>query len=571
MPDVPHSAIVAALEHAHVGMLLTDLNGHIQAVNEAMCQMSGFSSDALIGETPRLLKSGFHDADFYCELWRRVRTEGHWEGSLRNRNSDGRALFVQLSISTLRDAQGAPTHYLGLFSDVTDRIEVETNVTESVCMDPLTGLPNRRLLYDRLALAHAACQRHGNALGVCMMDLDGFKQINDAYGHEAGDHLLASVARRLGCMLRASDTLARVGGDEFVLLLPELHDEEECMAIARRFVDAVAQPFLLPGGIEVRVGTSIGVTIYPSDGSGPEALLRHADYAMYTAKRAGKNGYQFFDAALENRIHAREKTLTRLADAMLADEFELYYQPKFDHRDRLMAGLDAVVRWNHPTLGMVAPEEFMPLIAESDLAVEYGHWAFRAMLRQLRNWHDFGKRLSVCLTIPSRCLLRPETAARFRDTVADLWPDLPPGRLSIEADQVDLLLQDTAGRQLLETLRTLGVGLSIARFGSGNAPPLSVLRSLRLDELKIEPALVANCNRSSGDVLVIQALVRLADTFGIPLVATGVERPEQFTLLIELGCHRLRGRLIAPMLTAAQVLTWHPPGWLPTPTLIRSG
>ena len=341
--------------------------------NDAIIALSKDTFDEVLGEDPKILSSGKHDEQFFADMWQAIENEGGWRGEIWNKRKSGELYPELLSIAAVKDDEGNLQHYVGAFTDITMLKQHEADLNRIAHYDVLTAVPNRRLLDDRLAQAIANANRRGSNLAVCYLDLDGFKPINDHYGHEAGDLVLIEIANRLQKMLRAADTISRLGGDEFVLLWNDIGNKTDCIKALERVLDTVSEPMQL-GGDEVSVSASIGVTIYPDDDVDPDSLLRHADHAMYSAKQLGKNCYQMFDTRLERQITARVDFLEKITRALDDGQFELYYQPKVDYFSNTIQGVEALLRWNDPILGVVGPKEFLPLIENDNLAYDVGRW-----------------------------------------------------------------------------------------------------------------------------------------------------------------------------------------------------
>ncbi|MGZ5000428.1 MAG: diguanylate cyclase domain-containing protein, partial [Methylomonas sp.] len=341
---------------AHEGILITDADAVIIDVNPTFCEITGYSREEIIGQNPRVLHSGKQTAQFYLDMWKSLRETKHWQGEIWNRNKDGELYAELLTISALCDEEGRASHYVGLFSDITQAKQQQQLLELMAHYDPLTRLPNRILFADRLNQAIARCKREKTLLAICFLDLDGFKPVNDQYGHDAGDQVLVEVAERIKNSIREYDSVSRHGGDEFVLLLGDIHSIEQCEQAIERMHQAIAQPYLIDGQT-VTIGASSGITLYPLDNADPDTLLRHADHAMYQAKLAGKNRYQLFDVSHDQQIIDRNKQLRDIEAAFLGNQLSLYYQPKVNIKTGQVIGVEALIRWLHPVRGVIAPLE----------------------------------------------------------------------------------------------------------------------------------------------------------------------------------------------------------------------
>ncbi len=541
--------------HAHIGLLVTDATGHIVDLNPTASEITGYSRQELLGKLPSVLKSGRHNQAFYEALWQSLLKEGFWSGEICNRRKSGELYYEQLSISAIRHGEGGGVSYLAVFSDITLRKLAEDKMRSIAHFDSLTGLPNRLLLADRLDQAIAHNARNDKLLAICFMDLDGFKQVNDSLGHEAGDQLLREVALRLQAMLRASDTVARLGGDEFVMLIANLDSEEECCQALDRVLTNISTPYILAGNVPSEISVSIGVTLYPNDSSDPDTLLRHADHAMYAAKQAGKNCYQLFDARMEERLQARQDTLRRVARGLAAEQFQLHYQPKVDYRAGQVVGVEALIRWNHPVLGMLSPSEFLPLLEDDDLALTLGEWVFREALRQGRRWQAQGLALKLSVNAFPRQLQRPNFAEMIAKAISECWPEMPRGTLIVEIPETSALLELEGIQKALQACRHIGVGFSLDDFGTGYAS-LSYLRKLTADELKIDQSFIRDMLIDAEDLSIIDGVIGLGRAFHMNVVAEGVEAENQADHLLDLGCTIMQGYYFAKPMPADILADW---------------
>jgi len=542
-------------KNAHVGLLITDTEGNIVEVNPTACEITGFEYEELIGKNPSVFKSGQHPEFFYKDMWAALLAEGFWSSEICNRRKNGELYHELLSITAIRDRHDQPINYLAVFSDITRRKLAEDKMRQIAHFDALTGLPNRLLLADRLDQAIAQNQRNKKILAICFMDLDGFKLINDTLGHEAGDDLLKEVSTRLQSLLRGSDTVARLGGDEFVMLISDLGSEDECNLALQRILQSVATPYALVGNTISEISVSIGVTLYPADSSDTDTLLRHADHAMYAAKQAGKNCFQLFDARMEQRLQARQETLRRVARGLSAGQFQLHYQPKVDCRNNHVIGVEALIRWNHPILGNLTPNEFLPLLEDDDLALSLGEWVFREALRQGRLWAAEGIDLCISVNAFPRQLQRPNFPDMVAKAIADLWPELPPGKFMIEITETAALRELDSIQKNIQACRELSIAFSLDDFGTGYSS-LSYLRQLTVDELKIDQSFVRDMLVDAEDMSIINGLIGLGRAFDLKVVAEGVETEAHINSLLEQGCNIMQGYCIARPMPAEKLGQW---------------
>lgn len=535
------------------GIVISDADNHIVDVNPAFTRITGYSREEALGRNPSLLSSGRHDRAFYAAMWQALERDGAWRSEIWNRRKNGEVYAELLSISAIRDANGKVQRYVALFSDISYLKEHEAELNRVANYDALTGLPNRRLLADRMKQAIARTARARDMLAVCYLDLDGFKEVNDTLGHEAGDRVLVEMAQRIGSVLRGGDTVARLGGDEFVVLLQGLEKGEECVATLDRLLAEIARPVAVNGKPLV-LGASIGVSIYPLDDEDPDTLLRHADQAMYAAKQSGKNRYHIYDPALDLRARSHHEFLKSVRRALEQGQFELYYQPKIDLRTRTLAGAEALIRWRHPERGLLLPAEFLPAIGNTELDIEIGNWVIAAALGQIGRWREAGLDIEVSINISAHHLKSAGFTEALRRQLAH-YPDLPPGRLQIEVLETTALEDITIVREIIGVCRKLGMRFALDDFGMGYAS-LSYLSNLPVDVLKIDQTLVRDMLGDKGHMAIVQSIIALAGTFGRETVAEGIETEEYCRALLELGCEKGQGYYIARPMPAHELTTW---------------
>ncbi len=525
---------------SHEGILISDADNRIIDINPAFTQLTGFSREEALGRDPRFLSSGRQSPEFYERMWKAISTLGEWQGELWNRKKSGDIYPEQLSIVAVKDNQGQLQHYVGAFTDISLLKQHEADLDRIAHYDMLTSVPNRRLLNDRLEQALARARRHGKNLAVCYLDLDGFKPINDQYGHDAGDQMLIEIAHRLQSMSRGDDTVARLGGDEFVLLWNDIADEADCARALERILSKVSEPIAL-NGEPASVSASIGVTLYPDDPVDAESLLRHADHAMYTAKQLGKNCFQIFDSRLERQITAQSDLLAKVAHSLEQGHFELYYQPKVDVLSRCVVGAEALLRWNDPILGLLEPDEFLSLIEGDNLALRMGRWVIERSMQQAKAWHDMGMDLPISINIFPRHLKYHTFIDDLRQAIDSYWPGMPPHRLLLEIVETSAAAEALEPvEEVIQACQQLGVGFSLDDFGTGYSS-LVYLRRLSLEELKIDRAFVRDMLKDPGDKAIVVSVIGLGKAFGLRVVAEGVETKRQANALKRLGCTIAQG------------------------------
>jgi diguanylate cyclase (GGDEF)-like protein/PAS domain S-box-containing protein len=453
-----------------------------------------------------------------------------------------------------------PVHYGGehgalvFVRDITEQKEHEDRLKAIAYHDPLTKLPNRLLLGDRLQQAISQNQRTGTLIAVCYLDLDGFKEINDNFGHQTGDRVLVEVADRLQAAVRGGDTVARLGGDEFVLLLCGLLNEEECQVAVRRMVQAIAAPYQIGGHPQATISASIGITIFPNDHADPDTLVRHADHAMYSAKQAGKNRFHLFDTPLEQRIEARHAMLTRIEEALASQHFVLHYQPKFDCKNARIVGVEALIRWQHPTLGLLMPAAFLPMIEDDPLAISVGEWVIREALRQVVQWTQNGVDLQVSVNAFASQLIEGDFALQLEAILRE-YPGINPNHLQIEIVETAALEELDVVRRVIEDCAALGVGFALDDFGTGYSS-LAYLRHLPAREIKIDQTFVRDMLEDADDQAIVEAVIGLGRAFRRTVVAEGAETSAHIARLLSLGCDIVQGYAIARPMSGTDIAKW---------------
>jgi diguanylate cyclase (GGDEF)-like protein/PAS domain S-box-containing protein len=558
--------------HAREGILITGTDGAIIDVNDAFTRITGYPRDEVLGRNPRLLSSGRHDQAFYAALWRDLTEKGHWYGELWNRRKNGEVFAAMQTISTVSDSQGHARQYVSLFSDITALKEHEKQLEHIAHYDVLTTLPNRVLLADRLHQAMAQAERREQQLAVAYLDLDGFKAINDHHGHETGDQLLIVLAERMKQTLREGDTLARLGGDEFVAVLLDLSDVAACVPMLTRLLAAAAQPVLV-GELTHQVSASLGVTFYPqADEVDADQLLRQADQAMYQAKLAGKNRYHIFDAEQDRSVRGHHESLEHIRRALTAREFVLHHQPKVNMRTGAIIGAEALIRWQHPTRGLLAPAVFLPVIENHPLAVDIGEWVIDTALSQREGWRAAGLDIPVSVNVGARQLLQADFVDRLHEILAT-HPSFRPGDLEMEVLETSALEDLARVSQIIESCQAIGVSFALDDFGTGYSS-LTYLKRLSVNQLKIDQSFVRDMLDDPDDLSILGGVLSLATAFRRQVIAEGVETVEHGTLLLQLGCELAQGYGIARPMPAAEfpgwALSWHPdPAWSNLPPVNR--
>ncbi|MCQ8181070.1 EAL domain-containing protein [Methylomonas sp. SURF-1] len=541
--------------HAREGIMIAGTDGIIIDVNDAFSLITGYSREEAVGRTPRLFKSGCHDQSFYANLWQQLLEKGHWYGEIWNRRKTGEIYAQMESISAIRDAQGNISQYVSLFSDITTLKEHEKQLEHIAHFDALTNLPNRILLADRMRQAIVQAQRNGELLAIVYLDLDGFKAINDSYGHEAGDRLLIAVSARMRQALREGDTLARIGGDEFVAIMPELADAESSMPMLNRLLKAASEPVAC-GELIFNVSASLGVTFYPqAEEVDADQLLRQADQAMYQAKLAGKNCVCQFDADQDSYLRNRHESLSRIGQAMLGREFVLHYQPKVNLLTGEVVGAEALIRWHHPEQGLLQPGEFLPVIEDHPLAVEIGEWVIDNALNQIQIWREAGLNIPVSVNVGARQLQQKNFVERLRQLLAG-HPSLGADCLELEVLETSAIEDISHVSDVIYACKELGVAFALDDFGTGYSS-LTYLKRLPVVMLKIDRSFVCDMLDDPDDLSILNGVISLAAAFGKQVIAEGVETAKHGEVLLQLGCELAQGYGIARPMPAEEMLDWY--------------
>ena len=543
----------SVFENSQEGIVISDAGNRIVDVNRAFSRITGFSRQEVLGQDPKVLSSGMQGQAFYSNLWQALLDHDQWRGEIWNRRKTGEVYAEMLSIAVIRDEKGAIKNHLAVFTDINHLKEHEAELYRISHFDPLTSLPNRRLLDDRLRQAMARTHRSDESVAVCLLDLDGFKTVNDRYGHKSGDILLGTIANRLKDCLREGDTVARLGGDEFVLVLSGISGPAECDEIMRRILVATATP-VLQDEIATQVSASIGVTFFPRDDVDADTLIRHADQAMYLAKQAGKNRYHLFDTDQDRQAQAHRELRRRLNRALGNDELRLYFQPKVNLHDGDIIGVEALIRWQHPEHGLLPPAAFLPALAGTELEIGIGQWVIESALHHLARWNAAGLNLSVSINISAHHLQQPSFTRQLQNAF-NRFPDLDPSALELEIlETAAITRMEDVSKTLLEC-RALGISIALDDFGTGYSS-LTYFQRLPIQTLKIDQGFVRNMLTNAGDHSIVESVIRLAQAFERAVIAEGVESMEHAASLYQLGCHVVQGYGIARPMPAEDLPIW---------------
>jgi diguanylate cyclase (GGDEF)-like protein/PAS domain S-box-containing protein len=544
-------------EHSSLGILITDAKERIVAVNGAFTEITGYSEQEALGETPRLLKSEHQDDAFYQAMWASLVHTRQWRGELWNRRKTGETYPQMTTINAVYDEAGQLTNYVSMFEDITQSKRSEEALYKLAHEDALTGLPNGALLRARLEQSLSRAERNGSMLGVLFLDLDMFKSINDTLGHPVGDALLQRVAEAISQRVRGADSVARLGGDEFVVLMEDIQEPTVAAQLARRLLEAFSTPFQAKGHA-LKISTSIGISIYPIDGKDMETLLRNADVAMYQAKEQGRNTYRFFEERMSEGALERQRLEHALGHALTRDELRLEYQPQVRLEDGSLIGTEVLLRWSHPELGQVPPSRFIPVAEDLGLIGKLGNWVLERACNQLAEWDELGFRIArMTVNLSLQQLERVDLVESVGDILARTG--IAGHRLEVDVLEAVFLRQPEQVIANLEALRELGVRIAIDDFGLGFSS-LGGLPRLPINRLKIDKTFVDNLNQVPGDDAVVRAIIALGRCLGLEVLAEGVESRHQVGRLLQAGCVEAQGYLFGRPMSAADLLERHGPG-----------
>ncbi|HEY9198102.1 MAG TPA: EAL domain-containing protein, partial [Gammaproteobacteria bacterium] len=539
-------------ENTREGVLITDAEKRILRVNRSFCELTGYSEQEVLGQTPRMLQSGRHGPEFYSVLWNSIDTTGHWQGEIWNRRKNGAIFPELLSISAVEDDSGAVSHYVAVFADISQLKETQDELEFLAHHDPLTRLPNRLLLLSRLQHSIEIIRREGGQFALLMLDLDRFKDVNDSFGHPAGDEILRQVSDRLTKRLRLGDTLTRLGGDEFTILLENLTHPEDAARVANEIITTLQEPWQLSNGAEIHLGASIGISLCPDHGDTPDILLQEADAALYRAKAEGRGCFKYFSddltVAARNRIHLEG----RLRHAVAEGQLRVHFQPQVDIASGCIFGAEALVRWQDPEHGLIMPGRFIPVAEETGLISEVGMWVLHETCRQGREWLDAGlPPFTLAVNLSPHQFRHGDIAASVGQALK--YTGFPPELLELELTESALMQREADAVQTLQRLRKLGIRLSIDDFGTGYSS-LAYLKRFPIDTLKIDRSFVQDIPNDQDEREITSAIINMGHSLGINVLAEGVENVAQLEFLRGQGCDSYQGYLKSRPLPAAQFL-----------------
>jgi diguanylate cyclase (GGDEF)-like protein/PAS domain S-box-containing protein len=538
-------------EHAIVSV--ADIEGDITYVNDKFCVISGYSREELLGKNHKIVKSDEHTDEFFVDMWKTISSGHTWHGDIKNTSKTGEDYWVTTTIVPTLDEKGNPLQYVGIRTDITERKQAEEKLKLVAHYDVLTNLPNRVLLADRLNHAMVQCQRRNQSLAVAYLDLDGFKAVNDTFGHVLGDNLLVTLSKRMKEALREGDTLSRIGGDEFIAIMVDLEKGEDSRPILKRLLKAASEPVTVDDAV-LQVSASIGVTLYPQDGSDADQLIRHADNAMYVAKQAGKNRYHLFDTVQSNAVNIRRQNIADVRSALDRCEFVLHYQPKVNMHTGEMIGVEALIRWQHPVRGLVPPLKFLSLIEDHDISLELGEWVIGTALNQINQWRSLGIHLPISINISAYQLQQDNFITRLEGLLA-AHSNVNPQDLELEILETSALSDIGQVSATMNACHELGVRFALDDFGTGYSS-LTYLKRLPAHMIKIDQSFVRDMLEDADDLAIIEGVVGLAKAFHREVIAEGVETIEHGVALLKLGCELAQGYGIARPMPSDDIPEW---------------
>ncbi|MFA7606266.1 MAG: EAL domain-containing protein [Rhodocyclaceae bacterium] len=530
-------------------ILITDARNRILAVNREFIKLTGYTQEEVLGRNPHMLSAGNTPPEVYDEMWAALATSDHWQGELWDRRKSGEPYPKRLSISVVRDSEGRITNYIGAFEDITERKAAEDKISYLAHHDALTGLPNRFSLHERIEQMMAFARRLDDCLAVMLINLDRFKTINDTLGHNVGDQLLIQVAKRLKRSVRDSDIVARLGGDEFVVVLTGVEAAEAVAEIAAMIVRQIATPYDI-GGHELHTSPSVGICFYPQDAEATEELIKNADIAMYHAKAMGRSNYQFFTQQMRTMVSQRVSAERELEQALEQGQFVLHYQPQIESGSGRVVGLEALVRWRHPTRGLVSPIDFIELAEESRLIIPLGQWVVHEACRQLKAWHESGlTQLHMSVNLSPLQFQDKNLPALVRQALRS--SALPPACLHLEITESMAMKNPEENVRMMQRLNEIGVKLALDDFGTGYSS-LAYLKLFPIDILKIDRSFVKDIETDENDAAICEMTMLLAQKLGLQAVAEGVETRAQLDFLHSIGCQWVQGYLFSKPLPPDQ-------------------
>jgi diguanylate cyclase (GGDEF)-like protein/PAS domain S-box-containing protein len=535
-------------EYSKEGIIVTDADNKIVSVNRSFVEITGYSAEEVIGRNPNILSSGHQGRDFYERMWAEIAETGSWQGEMWDRRKNGEVYPEALTIIRVKNVEGTVINHLAIFSDISERRLAQERIQQLAHYDVLTGLPNRVLFSDRLEQAMIFAQRNHSKISLLFLDIDRFKQINDTLGHGVGDQLLQSVGQRLLECVREQDTVSRQGGDEFIVVLADA-DAEGAELVADKIMHNITQPYMIEQH-DLRITASIGIAVYPDHAQDCESLIKYADVAMYQAKESGRNCYLRFDPTMNASSYERLQLETALRGALERDELRIFYQAQVNLSDGRVVGCEALVRWQHPSLGMIYPEKFIPLAEETGLIVAINYWVLEQAVKQCRVWRDAGfEFLTMSVNLSALQFRQHNLLQQIRDLLQKYA--VPASVLDLELTEGILMQGVERTLATLHELAAMGVIISIDDFGTGYSS-LSYLKRFPIQQLKIDQSFVRDVTTDASDATMVRTIILMAHSLRLQVIAEGVETQEQVAFLRQCGCERAQGYHFSRPVAAAE-------------------
>ncbi len=543
---------IAVYKNSNQAMFVTDIYNTIISTNPAFSQITGYTEEEVLGKDPRILASGHHDKLFYAAMWDCINRTGSWQGEIWNKRKNGGVYPEELSISSIKDSNGIVDHRVALFYDITEKKESDRIIMEQANFDQLTNLPNRRMFNDRLQQEILKSNRTNKPFALLFVDLDRFKNVNDTMGHGPGDNLLKEASRRIISSVRVTDTVARIGGDEFTIILPDFEGTINIDRIATNIIESLTEPFQLDLN-EAYISASIGITLFPADASDSESLLRYADQAMYRAKESGRSCFKYFTALMQQEAQKRQELIVELHQAIKYCQFQLHYQPIVDLNTSEIKKFEALIRWNHPLKGIINPSDFIPIAEKMGLIREIGNWVFKEATNQAKKWiTQYGKNFKININVSTAQFKDHELLSDWLTYIKTI--DLPGNNIVVEITERMLFENESEiSMQLLE-LRHAEVAVALDDFGVSYSS-LSRIRELDIDYLKIDRSFIQSLTEHSQDIVFCEAIIAMAHKLSLKVIAEGIESPIQHKLLTDLGCDYAQGFLFSKPVPADDIET----------------
>ena len=541
-------------KHTREGIMITSSKNKIIQVNKAVTEITGYTQEELFGKNPKVLGSGKNSVQTYKEMWNSINEKDYWSGEIWNRHKSGALYAEMLTINIVRDEQGEILNHIALFADITALKEHEGKLEYIAHYDSLTGLPNRLLLADRLKIAIAQTQRKKTSIAIVFLDLDGFKEINDTYGHDFGDRVLSALSKRMQKALRSDDTLARIGGDEFVVVLTDLHSHADSLPLLDRLLESVSEVQNI-NDKKLSFTASLGVSFFDyGDTTEPDQLLRQADQAMYKAKLAGKNCYHIFDSIEDASIRIHHQKISSIREALKRNEFELFYQPKVNMKKGEVVGFEALIRWRDPEKGVLSPALFLPFIEKDEMSITIGEWVIDEACKQIAHFKEQKRNYTISVNINAIHLLKSDFVHNLAK-ILKKYPTIAKGDLMIEILETSTLEDLERVSQIINDAEELGVKFALDDFGTGYSS-LAYLKKLAVQEIKIDQSFIRDMLIDSDDLAIIEGVTTLSSAFHRQIIAEGVESVAHGEMLLQLGCEFAQGYAIAKPMPAYEIDAW---------------